>query len=144
MIKFRKTIFAVIFIKDGKPKFLIFHRIKNWRGWEFLKGGLKGNETELQCLKREMAEETGAKKYRISVTKYKIKFKWSKTYVKDQQNFQGVDGRFFIVQLFSKKVKIDKSEHDKFKWVDEKSALKYLTYLNLKNALKYVLKNYKL
>lgn len=103
MTKFRKSIFAVIFIKNGKPKFLIFHRIKNWKGWEFLKGGLRENETELQCLKREISEETGAKIYKIFATKYRIKFRWSKAYIKDQQKFQGVDGRLFIVQLFSKK-----------------------------------------
>jgi len=35
-------------------------------------------------------------------------------------------------------------ENDKFKWVNRGEALKLLTYINLKNALKYVLRNHKL
>jgi 8-oxo-dGTP pyrophosphatase MutT (NUDIX family) len=144
MKKFRKGIFAVVFIKNKKPKFLIFHRIKNWRGWEFLKGGLKEGETEQGLLKREIAEETGAKRYRILKTKYRIKYKWSRNYIKDKHKFRGAEGRLYIVQLFNKRIKIDRKEHDKFKWVDAKEAFKYLTYLNLRNALKYVLINHKL
>jgi hypothetical protein len=53
-------------------------------------------------------------------------------------------GRLYVVQLFNKKVKIDKSEHDKFKWVGAKDALRYLTYLNQRNAFKYALRNHKL
>jgi len=144
MTKFRKYIFAVVFLKNKKTKFLILHRKKNWKGWELLKGGLRKNENETACLKREVVEETGAKKYKISRTGYKIKYQWSKVYLKDGQKFEGANGRFYIVQLFSKRIKLDSSEHDKFKWVDEKDAFKYLTYPNLKKALKYILKNHKL
>lgn len=145
MKKFRKYIFAAVFMRDKKLKFLIFHRVKNWRGWELLKGGLKENENELQCLKREVSEETGAKKYKIfSRTRHLIKYRWTKKYIKDHHKFQGAKGRLYIIQLFNKRVRVDRSEHDKFKWVDAKDALKYLTYLSQKNALKYVLKNHKL
>jgi len=143
-MKFRKYIFAVVFVKDKKTKFLVFHRIKNWKGWELLKGGLKDDENEAQCLKREIVEETGAKKYKIFKIKYRIKYKWPRSYIKDHHKFRGADGKLYMIQLFSKKVKIDKSEHDKFKWVDKKDILKYLTYLNQRNAVKYVLKNHKL
>jgi 8-oxo-dGTP pyrophosphatase MutT (NUDIX family) len=143
-MKFRKYIFAVVFVKDKKTKFLVFHRIKNWKGWELLKGGLKDDENEAQCLKREIVEEIGAKKYKIFKIKYRIKYKWPRSYIKDHHKFRGADGKLYMIQLFSKKVKIDKSEHDKFKWVDKKDILKYLTYLNQRNAVKYVLKNHKL
>jgi 8-oxo-dGTP pyrophosphatase MutT (NUDIX family) len=143
-MKFRKYIFAVVFVKDKKTKFLVFHRIKNWKGWELLKGGLKDDENEAQCLKREIVEETGAKKYKIFKIKYRIKYKWPRSYIKDHHKFRGADGKLYMIQLFSKKVKIDKTEHDKFKWVDKKYILKYLTYLNQRNAVKYVLKNHKL
>jgi 8-oxo-dGTP pyrophosphatase MutT (NUDIX family) len=145
MRKFRKGVFAVVFIKNKKPEFLIFHRIKNWRGWEFLKGGIKENENEAECLKREIAEETGAKKYKIFArTRYMIRYRWPREYMKDNRKFHGAEGRLYVVQLYNKKIKIDRTEHDKYKWVDEKKALKYLTYLNLRNALKYVLRNHKL
>ena len=156
--KFRKYIFAVVFRNDNnhnkkhnehnkhdKHKFLIFHRTKNWRGWELLKGGLLENETELKALRREVREETGAKKYKIICrTRHVIKYRWKKQYAKDHHLYHGAKGRLYIVKLFGKKVKIDRKEHDKFRWVDKREALKILTYINLKNALKYVLRNHKL
>jgi len=130
-------------MENGKTKFLILHRIKNWRGWEFLKGGLEGNESELQCLKREINEETGARKYKIFKTGYRIKYKWPKSYIKDRKKFKGADGKLYLVQLFSKNIKVDRGEHDKFKWVNGKDILTYLTYIEKRNAVKYVFKNYK-
>lgn len=145
MARFRKYVFAVVYLKDRKPKFLVFHRIKNWRGWEFLKGGLMKNESEADCLKREVREETGAKRYRVlAKTKHLIKYKWPKNFLKDRHKFQGATGRLFIVELFDKKVRIDRTEHDRFKWVSAKDAFKCLTYKNQRNALKYVLRNHKL
>lgn len=143
MKKFRKYIFAVVFSKRA-PQFLIFHRKKNWKGWEFLKGGLKEKENEMECLKREVFEESGTRKFKIIKTNHLVKYRWTRKFVKDGLKFQGARGRLYLVQLFNKKVKIDKSEHDRFKWVDAKDALKNLTYLEQKNAFKYILKNYKL
>jgi 8-oxo-dGTP pyrophosphatase MutT (NUDIX family) len=138
----------VVFRNDNGQnihKFLIFHRTKNWRGWEFLKGGLKDKETEMQALKREIREETGAKKYKIiAKTRHTVKYRWLKQYAKDHHLYHGAKGRLYIVKLFNKKVKIDRKEHDKFTWADRKETLKLLTYINLKNALKYVLRNHNL
>jgi 8-oxo-dGTP pyrophosphatase MutT (NUDIX family) len=143
-MEFRKYIFAIVFMKDGKTRFLVFHRRKNWRGWEFLKGGIKDNEIESECLKREILEETGARKYKIFKTGYRIRYKWPKSYVKDNKKFRGADGKLYLVQLFDKKVKIDRDEHDGFKWVSGKDILKYLTHPEKRNAVKYVFKNYKI
>ena len=63
--KYRKYVFIVLFIKRKHPLFLILHRTKNWSGWELSKGGLKDNETEIKCLKREIREETGTRKFEI-------------------------------------------------------------------------------
>ncbi|HLC39616.1 MAG TPA: NUDIX domain-containing protein [archaeon] len=146
--KFRKYIFAVVFFQsDDERKFLLFHRTKNWRGWEFLKGGLKEGETEMRALKREIREETGAagaRKYRIVKTRHVIKYRWNRNYRKDRHLFHGARGMLYIVRLFGKKIKIDRKEHDKFRWVDKREALRILTYINLKNALKYVSRNHNL
>jgi len=145
MGKYRKYVFAVVFFKNKKYEFLLFHRKKNWKGWEFLKGGIMENENELKCLKREIKEETGSRKFRIlHKTKYFIKYRWSRGYRKDHRTFHGASGRVFVVQLSSKKIRIDKSEHSGFKWLDSRQTLKYLTHANLKHAFKYVLRNYKL
>lgn len=143
--KYRRYIFAVIFLKNNHYEFLVLHRKKNWIGWEFLKGGLMENESEMHCLKREIREETGAKKFKIiGRTRYFIKYNWKKSYRKDHHLFHGAKGRVFTIQLFSKKVKIDITEHDGYNWLDSKQTLKYLTHANLKHAFKYILKNYKL
>ena len=102
-------------------------------------------EKEIDTLKREISEETGNEKFKIiTKTRHMIKYKWDKGYRKDHHTFHGANGRLFVVQLFSKKIKIDREEHDMYKWVGAKQTLKYLTYTNLKHAFKYVLKNYKL
>jgi 8-oxo-dGTP pyrophosphatase MutT (NUDIX family) len=143
--KYRKYVFIIPFLRRKNPQFLILHRIKNWKGWEFPKGGLKENESELECLKREIREETGAKKFKIiAKTPYLIKYKFPKGFLKESHIYYGAKGYVFLVELFSKKVKVDKNEHDKYLWVSKDEALEILTHKNHKNALKYVWENYKL
>lgn len=145
MRKFRKYVFIIPFLRRKTPKFLILHRIKNWRGWEFPKGGLKEGEDEIECLKREIREEIGAKRFKIiAKTKYFIKYKFPKGFLKDSHIYYGAKGYVFLVELFNKKVKIDKREHNKFLWVTKEEALELLTHKNHKNALKYVCRYYKL
>jgi len=135
----------VAFLRRKKPQFLILHRIKNWKGWELPKGGLKEGESESKCLKREIKEETGTKRYKIiTKTKHFIKYRFSKGFLKDNHIFYGAKGYVYLVELFSKKIKIDRGEHDRFLWVNKEEALELLTHKNHKIALKFVLKNYKL
>jgi len=149
--RYRKYIFAVIFLRSKnnkqskKIKFLVFHRKKNWRGWELLKGGLMDGEDEIGCLKREIREETGSKRFKIiAKTRRSIKYRWIEGYRKDHHLFHGAKGRVFVVEMFGKKIKVDRNEHDRFRWIDSRQMLKYLSHTNLKHAFKYVLKNYKL
>jgi len=143
--KYRKYVFGVVFLRRKDPKFLIFHRTKNWAGWELLKGGLKEGEAELRCLKREIREETGAKKYKIiAKTRHFMKYRFPKGFVKDKHIFYGAKGYVFLIEVFSKKVKIDRNEHDKCLWVNKDEALEILTHKNHKNALKYIWERYKL
>lgn len=143
--RYRKYIFVVAFLRRRNPQFLIMHRIKNWTGWELVKGGLKDKESEMKCLKREIKEEIGTKKYEIiAKTHHFIKYNFSKGFVKDNHIFYGAKGYVFLVEFFSKRVKIDKSEHDRFLWVSKDEALEILTHKNHKNALEYVWKRYKL
>ena len=143
--KYRKYVFIVAFLRRKNPQFLILHRTKNWKGWELPKGGLKEGEIESKCLKREVREETGTKKYEIiAKTKHFIKYKFPKGFLKDNHIFFGAKGYVYLVELFSKRVKVDKSEHDKYLWVSKDEAMEILTHKNHKNALEYVWKYYKL
>lgn len=141
-MKYRKGIAAIIFrnTKNG-IKFLIFHRTKNWDGWEFLKGGIQDGEDSLKSLKREIKEETGLKNYKIIENTGKIiKYEWPKHFAKDHHIYIGAKHEFFLVKTNTAKIKIDKREHDNYKWVDKEEALKLLTYNNHKEVLKTVLK----
>jgi len=143
--KYRKYVFGVVFLRRKDPQFLILHRTKNWSGWELLKGGLKDRENGLKCLKREIKEETGVKKYKIiAKTRHFMKYRFPKGFVKDNHIFFGARGYVFLIEVFSKRVKIDRSEHDRYLWVSKDEALEILTHKNHKNALKYIWEHYKL
>jgi len=143
--KYRKYIFAVVFLRRKNPQFLILHRTKNWNGWELVKGGLREGENVLKCLKREIKEETGTKEFKIiSKTRHYIKYKFPKGFVKDNHIYHGAKGYVFLVELFSKRVKVDKSEHDRHLWVSKDEAMEILTHKSHKNALEYAWERYKL
>lgn len=145
MIKYRKCIFAVVFFKDSPTQFLMLHRTKNWRGWEFAKGGIKEGEKEPAGLKREIKEETGAKRIKVvAKTMLFVKYRYSRKFMKDNVLFSGAKGYVFLVQIFDKKVKIDRSEHDRYLWTSYDQARKMLTFKEQKDALKYVSKRYNL
>ncbi|MFH0928837.1 MAG: NUDIX domain-containing protein [Candidatus Aenigmatarchaeota archaeon] len=142
--KYRRCIFGVVFLRRKYPQFLILHRIKNWNGWELLKGGKEDNENIIDCLKREIREETGKKKFKIiAKTRHYIRFKFPKGFVKDKHIYHGAKGYVFVIEAFSKSIKLDKREHDKYMWVSKEEALEILTHKNQKNALKYVCERYK-
>jgi len=128
-MKIRKGVCAIIFFDSPKKtEYLILKRKLNWKGWEFLKGGIKGKESELAALKREIKEEIGVKKFGALKTKEFNFFKYQKEYIKDKHMFDGAKNTIFLVQIFSKKIKIDRNEHSGFRWVDRKTVLKMLTW----------------
>ena len=127
---------AVIFREvSGKKEFLILHRVLNWRGWEFAKGGVeKGEKPEIAIL-REITEETGLKKIKI-VKKLPNK----KTWVAGDMEYQY---DVFIVSVdANEKVKLQTSpviEHDDFKWCSADEAMRLLHYENSKKTFREAL-----
>jgi len=143
-MKYRKGVSAVVFRREQKPLFLVLHRKLNWKGYEFLKGGMRGNEKERNCLMREMGEETGIRRYCFVRTEYAYKYPWSKEYKKDNKKFHGAHFRLYLVEDFdiSRRIKIDRNEHSGYRWTDARTALKLVTYQDQKDALRFVIKNY--
>lgn len=143
-MKYRKGVSAIVYRRARQPMFLVLHRKLNWTGHEILKGGLKGRETEDHCLRRELREETGIRRYRHVKTGYAYRFPWPRWYVKDDHKFNGASFRLFIVEDLDKGsgIRIDKNEHSGYRWATGKKALKLLTYDDQKKALRFVLKNY--
>jgi len=143
-VKYRKGVSAIVFKRKKQPVFLVLRRKLNWRGYEIMKGGLMGNEGEENCLKRELREETGIKKYCFVKTGYEYKYRWTRDYIKDNNKFNGAHFRLFVVMDLDKsdRIRIDKNEHSGYSWVTAKKALKMLTYKDQRDALRFVLKNY--
>lgn len=138
--RIRKGVSAVVFrIKNNEPEFLILHRVKRWNGWEMLKGGRIGREKPLSNLKRELREEIGASEediVRIVRLPFKLKFKTPLDYVK-KYKYTGMEFQSFLVE-YKGKINISRNEvkeHDEYKWVSYKDALRLLTYDTSKKQL---------
>lgn len=128
-----KKVRAIIYdIKGGKPYFLILHRVLNWRGWEFLKETMAPGGTVLQTLKRGIKEETKLKKFKILK-----KFNY-------QENWQAIGKNFSIICLYvvradmNQKISLKQEiiEHNKYAWVNKKTALKKLTWSKTRKFFK--------
>lgn len=129
-----KKVGAVIYgMKNGKPHFLILHRVLRWRGWELHKGTIEGNESFKETLKREIYEETGLKNFKI-VKPLRIHF-----YFKRREN--KMVEVFLVKASMKQKVTLKKNikkEHDRFLWADRETALKKLTWPNARKIVKSI------
>jgi 8-oxo-dGTP pyrophosphatase MutT (NUDIX family) len=142
---YRKGISAIVFRRKGKKaRFLLLHRTQNWTGYEFLKGGRKGSEKEESCLKREVREETGIKKYLSVRTAYSYRYPWPKWFVKDNCRFSGAHFQLFVVEDLEKtdRIRIDRHEHSGYLWTDGRKALRLITHSDQRRAMRFVLSHY--
>jgi len=130
-----KKVRAVIYdIKDNQPQFLIFHRILRWKGWEILKETIEKGETLRQALIRGIKEETGIKHFKI-IKKLNKQDKWRANEI----NYYIVD-TFLVRADMNDKISLKQEviEHDGYKWVDKKTALKRLTWPTPQKLLKEI------
>ncbi len=107
----------------GRRFFLLLHRVLNWRGWEFVKGGIDNGENPEQAVLREIDEESGLAKVKM-IFALPEKVSWIKNdrkYVYTPFILRGDMGEpVSIVQ--------DVAEHDAFRWVAEKEVENMLTH----------------
>jgi len=131
--KIIKKVRAIIYdLKNGQFYFLIIHRILRWRGWEVLKETIEPSETPLQALKRGIKEETGLKNYKIIKNLHAY------------EEWKALGNKYKIIATYlvkaDKKQKISLKqkvrEHDKYQWLDKKTALKKLTWPKTKQLIK--------
>ena len=138
MIMTIKKVRAIIYdIKNGKLYFLILHRILRWKGWEFLKETIKKGETSLKAVKRGIREETQIKKFKI-IQRLGKQEKWQA----DGVNYVIAD-TFLVKADMRQKISLKQEtiEHDKYQWVDKKTALKKLTWPKTKKILREIDRN---
>jgi 8-oxo-dGTP pyrophosphatase MutT (NUDIX family) len=138
--KFRDGIHCIVFRTiSNKKEFLILHRVKNWVGWEFPKGGIKTGENHKEALVRELKEECGINQDNISLilpANSSLHIDYPKKLWK-KAGFKGASYKNFWVEVNPKtKCTIKKNyepEHDDIKWILETEATKYLDHKLIKS-----------
>ena len=137
MGKYRKGVFIVTYaFENDKIYYAILKRHKHWRGWEFPKGGVDKNETELNAVKRELKEETGLKILKIKEFGVKSRYRYRKKLLDRKEIGQSYS--LFAVEVRKGKVKIDRKEHSDFKWLIFDKAVKILKWPNQRKCLRIV------
>ena len=137
-MKTYKKVQAVIYdIKNDKPYFLILHRILRWKGWELLKESLEKGEDVKEALIRGIKEETNLKKFKIEK---KIKLNKKVIFYNKEKTVKNIILDIVLVRVdINQKISLHKNsviEHDKYKWVDRKTAVKMLTFSNTKEVIR--------
>ncbi|MEK6958315.1 MAG: NUDIX domain-containing protein [archaeon] len=110
-------------VKGGKRYFLLLHRVLNWKGWEFVKGGIEKGEDAEQAVLREIKEEASLDKVSI-VSVLPKKFSWASNGTKY------IYTPFILRADMNAPVSVEQEivEHDDFKWVEEETVAKMLTH----------------
>lgn len=133
--KIKKSDRAVIYdIRNNKPYFLILHRVLRWQGWEFPKETAEKGETPRQTMTRGIREETGLKDFKI-IKSLNRQEKWQ------ANGINYIIANTFLVRAdMNQKISLRQKvvEHDKYKWVDKKTAIKKLTWPKTRQIFRQV------
>lgn len=124
---------GVIYSTDsGKLEFLILHRSPEEGGyWQPLTGTVEKNETELDCLKRELREEVGIDEHDAKISDVIHSFEWSHDGATYSEFVRGVE--------LPRQAKIILSdEHDEYKWCGLEEALSLLKHESNKEGFRRV------
>jgi 8-oxo-dGTP pyrophosphatase MutT (NUDIX family) len=102
--------------------------------WDFPKGNIETNETEMQAAIRELKEETDITKFRVIPNfRYTLGYKYTK-----KSKLISKQVILFLASTMVKKVNLS-TEHIGYKWTSSNSSVDQLTYSNAKNALLYAI-----
>ena len=136
---YRRAVFVVIYKKQNNQiKYLILKRKLHWKGWEFTKGGVEKEETEMLTVMREVKEESGLTPVRIINHRKKGKYNYKKSI--PTRPYIGQSYSLYSAQVSNKnkKIKIDKHEHGMYMWADFQEAIKTLSWKDQKECLSIV------
>jgi len=137
----KRGVTGIIFAeKGGKRLFLILHRVLNWTGWEFVKGGVEGPESFEDAVKREIKEEAGLEDVSI-VPDFSKLMHW-------EAGETRYDYKVFLVKAdYTDSIILNEEvvEHNKFKWSEENETMKLLTHEDnrkvFREAIEWLKKN---
>jgi len=122
---------AVIFHDDSEREFLLLHYESGH--WDYVKGHIENEESEIKTLIRETEEETGIKEEDIKIIdgfKEKIEY-----FYRHEGKVIKKEVVFYLAKSKTKTVKIS-HEHIGYKWLPYDEALNQLTFKNAKDILK--------
>jgi len=98
--------------------------------WDFPKGHIENNETELETATRELHEETGIDNFRL-IDNFRHKITYN---VNKNSKVIPKEVIFFLAESFTKSIKLS-SEHQNYNWLNFDLAHDRLTYANAKDVL---------
>lgn len=115
---------AVVYREEnGELKFLILKY--RFGHWDFPKGSIEEGESELDTVKREIAEETGFEQVKI-IEGFKEKIGY---YYRAKGNLVYKTVTYFLAETKHKEVKLSQ-EHVDYAWISVDEALKYIKHKN--------------
>lgn len=130
-MKYEKSCGCII-IKEGKV-LLVQHNVGHW---DFPKGHMEENETEVQTAIREVKEETN-----LDVLLQENKRYVSEYYSKEDTFKQVI---FFLATCNNKEVKRQEAEIKNIEWLPFEEAIERINYENSKKLLKQVIEENKI
>jgi 8-oxo-dGTP pyrophosphatase MutT (NUDIX family) len=126
-ITYRASIGALIV--DSKKRFLLTELIDaKPNECDFVKGGRRLGETELQTLDREISEELGKSfEYQvITKSNWNVIYEWPKD-LQDKKGYYGQARTSYWVKYSSGDIALEPTELKKYYWVSEAQVYDYLT-----------------
>ncbi len=118
---------AVVYTEiEGELEILLI-RHKNGGHWAFPKGHVENDETEIQTAKREILEETGLTPFIDESFRHVVTYSPKKDVVKDVI--------YFAAKSSETKTTVQVEELFEARWLNEKKALKTITFDNDKKVL---------
>ena len=116
-------------VKTEDYSVLLLHYISGH--WDFPKGNIETDETELEAATRELHEETGIETFSlIPDFRYLLDYKYTRNNMLVSKQVT-----LFLASTGERKVRIS-HEHIGYSWAKNNEAITQLTYKNAKNALK--------
>ena len=127
-MKHERSAGAIVFIKDKEIKYLLLHY--EAKHWDFPKGNIEENESDIETVKREIEEETGIKDIEI-VKGFKEKMSY---FYRLKGDLISKEVIFLLAKTNTKQIKLS-FEHIGFEWLPYEKAIDKLTFKNAKEIL---------
>jgi len=124
-----KSCGAVVFKRDGNRKYLLLHYERGH--WDFVKGHVERNESEIDTVRRETEEEAGITGLTF-VEGYRERISY---YYKRAGRTVYKEVIFYLVESLTDAVRLSR-EHVGYEWLPYDRAHDRLTYKNAKEILR--------